>query len=304
MINKTFYTLLIVVLSLVVFSCSEEKKEDDPAEKEEKTEEVEAVANEFFSSLMSNNFQYSKGLVTKASYSSVNFLSKVSYAFVSVYFEGVESCEVEENKATCICEFGYYGENRIQREITLEKFEEEWLIDFRLGENFDNIFLYNYGYSEVEETEGAKLSLDPATKDLLKDQVVRFTSSSVKVGFSTPEDIAAADLNYDGGTTYGTSEYDSELLTISTAYDFDDGRLSSAYVTIDNQDYEQEAAQYFEDIYKVMTSQLGTPFNLPNNPKVGPEDVMELRWFVKGYNEILILTNRSSYIQLTLQETE
>lgn len=305
--KKLLLYFFSVLISLgVLSSCSkneEDKKEETESTKEETIEEVEKVTFEFFDALFLEDFKACKDRATKASYSSLNFLSKNTDEFEGMYFQEVVSCEVTDNKATCLCEFVYYGQEPIEKEISLDKFEDEWLIDFRLGKSIDNIFMYDYGYSintRVEDVEQLPFNTE-VTKEL-KKVVDRIKSSSVKLGFSYSSDITKVDSLYDGSSIYGVSEWISSDFVITTTYDFEDERLSFCTVEITNNDYNVDMDQYVVAMGELLKDKLGKPFNVPNEFLDKLSEIYELRWFVKGYNEMLTLRVASGYFVITLFE--
>lgn len=303
MSKRLFYILLLSFSFCLTTACSEEKedKEEDKVKKVEN--EVKEVVMYFFTALENYNFNTAKELSTKASYSSVKFLDKISEDFNSCHFIEVKSCEVKKDKAICVCEFGYYGEESIEREVEVEKFEEEWLMNFQIGKNFDNIFVYDYGYElNVGIDDVEQLSLDPELEVVLNELIARLSSSYVKLGFSSSSNVASVDPAYDGGTTFGYSDYEAAGSVIHTSYNFSDEKLSSCIVTIDGRDSGLDMTQYLEGFYSLIENKLGKPFNLPDEFTNDPTQIWEMRWFIKSYNEVLILTPQESRIQLMILE--
>lgn len=304
MTMKLIYILLLSSAFFLTTGCSEDKGEKQEESKEDSVEEeVKDVVMQFFTAIENYSFNTAKEMSTKASYSSVKFLDKVSEDFNSCHLIEVKSCEVDKDKATCICEFGYYGEESIEKEIQVEKYGNDWLMNFQLGKNFDNIYLYDYGYVLNVSHEGLiQLSIGPELKMEVKKLIDRLNTSYVKLGFSSSDNVASVDSLYDGGTTYGYSDHFADGCTIHTDYDYRDGVLSSCVVLILDRDQGIDINQYYEAVYNLIVDKLGEPYNMPEKFKDDPSQVWELRWFIKSYNEILVLTSIDDHIQLSIEE--
>lgn len=298
-----FILLMITVISFT--GCTEDNKaEKEKLTTEEEEENINEVVNEFFYSIYANDFEASKKLATKASYSSLNFLSKASGYFESNYFSNIISCEIENDEATCLCEFGYYDQIPAQQNVSLKKFDGEWLVDLRLVENFENIFLYDYGYSlNSRITEDVvQLPFEDEVIIEIKSLLERILSSNIKLGFSSSLDVAKVDSLFSGNSKYGSSNWENDDFSMVTSYEFTNGKLNYCAVEIDDANYSVNMDQYVKSLCEVMKSTLGEPFNVPEEYQDQMEQIFELRWFIKGYNEMLVLTMSSGYFMITLYE--
>lgn len=296
--------LLIGALVLFTLACGgaeeKEKEEDSPDTVED---EIAEMVSDFFIALEDYNFDKARSYVTKGSYSSIKFLDKISSDFVAFYFVEVKSCQTKYDQGTCICEFDYFNEEPIERVVEVEKYEDEWLIKFELGDNFDNIFVYDYGYNLNKNLEGViQIPLSSDFKMGIEELLDRIGSSYVKLGFSSLDNIMTADPGYEGSTAYGYSDYSYETGTIHSSYDFYDQKLTSCSVSIDGRDVGEDIHQYYGAIYSIIESRYGKPFNLPESLMDDPIQMQEMRWFIKSYNELLILKSFDTYIQLSIQE--
>ncbi|MCB9189650.1 MAG: hypothetical protein H6598_08555 [Flavobacteriales bacterium] len=296
------YILLLQFALLGATSCSDEGKESkEIASDSEEEEVIKEVVNQFFYSLYAYDFESCKEFATKGSYSSINFLSKVSDYFESTYFANIVSCDVDGNHATCLCEFGYYDQVPAQRTVSLEKFKDEWLIDLRLGENFENIFTYDYGYSYNNRmSDFEQIPLNETAYHEIGKSIDLLVSSQVKLGFTSSEQIEMVDSLYHGTSVYGYSEKMFDDFLITTTYDFDDERLFFCSAEIVNES--QDIDVYARSIYDLMIDKIGNPFNVIESDLEDPEYMWESRWFIKGYNEILTLRINNGFALLTLYE--
>lgn len=296
--------LLIVALALFNLACGEDEEKEKEADVPDTVEdEIAKMVSTFFIALEDYNFDEARNYVTKGSYSSIKFLDKISDDFLSVYLVEVKSCQTKYDHGTCICEFDYFDEESIERVVEVEKYEDEWLIRFELGENFDNIYVYDYGYNLNKNIAGLpQVSLSQTFEEGMEELLTRLGSSYVKLGFSSPENVMSMDANYEGQETYGYSEYLFEECLIYTTYDFYDGKLSACSVNIGGRDTGEDVNQYLNAIYSLIEEKYGKPFNLPESLQEDPVQVREMRWFIKSYNEMLILQSFNDYLQLSIQE--
>lgn len=257
----------------------------------------------FFSMLLSKEFEEAKVFVNKASYSAVSFLEKTSEEFKSVQLSVIDSCEINDNKAKCLCEFSYFGGEKFEQEVLLEKYDEEWLIDFQLGITFKDIFHYNYGRkTNVKWEDVEQQPLDSLARHGVVDILETLVSGEVKIGFSDANLISEVDQNYEGNANYGSSETIVGDLFITTNYSFYDDRLESCYVEIVSATADPAVCVYAKGIAQVIVESLGRPFNVPENEVDELRKIVESRWFIKGYNELLTVKFDQSYISLSISE--
>lgn len=298
------YMLLLFAVSMFLAGCStEEKNGESKEEKISEEDKVKDLVEIFFSNLINGNIDLAKGRATKASYSSINFLGKVLHEFQSIYFSQVKKCEIEDDVATCVCEFNYYNEDFIEKEVVVRRFEEEWLVDFQLGENFDNIFVYDYSYTKTSEMDdAAQVEFSEEAKVEFRKIIGRITSSYIKLGFAYSDNVASVDSLYGGSNDYGYSELLIDGLIFSSTYDFADGKLSNFYMELDNATAGVDMKTYFKSTVSLCTEEMGDPFNIPVGDLPNAYSYTELRWFVKSYNEVLTLRNNNDYISITLTE--
>ncbi len=315
---RVFFSILILGALFAFSACSGEDSDDVKDEKEQKEEkeedavdkekikaekEASEVVSKFFYAVAALDFEKSKKYVTKASYSSLNFLSKIADDFAAVSFSEVKSCDLKDKKVTCICEFNYFGGEVVQREIVAEKYEDEWLLDFQLGVNFDNIFVYNYGNKLNPRWEDTtQIALDSTTLQSIGGIIDRITSGKLKIGFSSSEDILAIDPAFEGGSTYGSSYLEIGDVSVTTSYNFFDNYLETCYTSLIHKDEAVGMNPYAESLCQFFVQKLGKPFNVSEDQVENLEEMLELRWFVKGYNEVLTLQFSGNYYSLNLYE--
>lgn len=297
--TKLFYILFSFFLLFLGASCTS----DDEADLEKQEENIAELVDTFFYNLLSYEFVATKEMVTKSSYSSLDFLNKASMDFLQLNLIKVDSCVIDGKKASCLCEFEYYGGDVVSKRINLGKYDDEWLIDFQVGKNFDNIFIYNYGYSLNRKWKDLdQIELDTIAATEIKKVLSRMKSGMMKLGFSSFDEIKSVDDGYEGNYSYGSSVSDVSGLRITSTYTFYEERLETFVVNIENSGEETDVNIFAQSISRLFTDVLGAPFNVPTDQMQKMHELKELRWFIKSYNEILILTFEGDHFSLIINE--
>lgn len=308
MVRRVLNILLLIFIAQLNVSCSEKKEETSAVKEEghddEKEEEsVVQTAEQFLENLLNYNFEEAIKQSTKSSYSSVKLISKYVGAYTSIYEVDVKECEVEKEEAICMCEFVYYDDGEAEQEVKLKKFDGEWLVDFQLGITIDNVFLYNYGYEpHGRSDDGHQIDLGGEERNELIQTIDKIVSSDIKIGFSTPENVESIEPLYEEILDYGYGDLEVGRLMISTYYTFEDDLLFSFYTELTSIDDSFDVNQYAQDIIELINSKLSTPFNMPDDFDGDFYKARELRWFIKGYNEVLVLSNDNGAIGLTIYD--
>lgn len=283
----------------VMMSCSskEESKKEDSKENEE---DAIFVAQTFLKNIVNGNFKSAEEFVTKGSYSSLKKLDKSYLYYQSINLVSVKSCEIEGAEAICDCEFNYYNEDAFVKQLHLQKFDDEWLVDFQLDVNFDNIFVYDYSYhkeSFMNNVEQLEFNDDQVA--LIRNELNILTNGYVKIGFSEYSVVGMIDSLLVGSSSYGSSDYETFDLVISNSYDFDT-ELTYCNADVDNLEDMTDMNQYFRHMTELVVEKLGMPFNIPKDKLDEMYMYGQLRWFIKSYNEILVLSNYDGYYNLEL----
>lgn len=291
-------------MSLVMMSCGREEEGAASGADSVDVKTVKKVSTDFLEHIFDRNFEGAEKFCTKASYSSLKKLHKAQDEFLSIYLKGIDSCSVDSTSrktAICFCELSYFNEESFIKPISLEKFGDEWLVQFELDKTFDNVFLYDYSFALQNSIKDVDQEKFDSTEVVgIKKRLSELNSSYTKLGFSQYSTVQKIDSLLDGSDSYAYSDFNVGRFVMSSSYDFGN-ELLSYYMEVDNLGHSADMTAYYQDFVRIMVEVFGEPFNVSELADAELHEYMELRWFVKGYNEVLTLTNYDNYFFLELE---
>lgn len=298
LIHKTiFYFFTALILSVMISCESEEEK------KVSVYEDVKYTADEFVRSITYKNFKQAELFCDNASKSSVRKLNNFEDDYLTISFKEIDTCILDKNNAECTCVFENGGGEEIIQTIQLNKYKSEWLVNFVLEENFDNVFLYEYANKPFgENIKWYHQELHIEARDYLVNYVSLLNSNKVVLDHTASFDLNRIDPNIHNNSIYLLeSSVDFGLLNISNTYE-----LSATVVTeiscALSVDGTEDIKKYYKDVVSVLSKELGRPYNLKKDIKENDFfKYQSLRWFVKGYNEILELRYVNEEVLINLQ---
>lgn len=292
---------LILILSLLFFvmSCGA-----DETKEVSEYDELKYTATEFSESIFYKDFERAELFCDNASKGSVRKLANFQFDFRSIYFRGIDTCIITKKTAKCICTYENYDSDLFEQTLALRKYKGEWLAHFVLDESFDNIFLYDYS-NKVFKGEGKwnHLDFDTATYAVIKDVLASINSNKIVIKHTAASDLKLVDDNLDNTDDYyADSKIVVDGFQIKRKYSMEDGKLDSYEIDILTFT-ENDMQFYYKKIVSMCMDEFGTPFNIKEEDnKHGYHNFHNLRWFVKGYNEVIELTFSPGVFIITLKK--
>ena len=297
LINKTIIYFFTALLWSSMISCGSEEDK-----KVSVYEDVKFAASEFLINITYKNFKRAELFCDNASKSSVRKLKNFENDYLAIIFKEIDTCTITKNNAECTCLFENGIGDEIKQTIQLKKYQEEWLVNFVLEENFDNIYVYefdNLPFEEGEKWQHQELHFE--AREYLVGYIASLNSNKLVIDHTPSFDLNKVDQNIHNNSIYLLeSSVDFGFLNISNTYE-----LSSAVVTEVTSalsvNANEDIKKYYKDIVSVLSKELGRPYNLKKDIKENDFfKYQSLRWFIKGYNEILELRYVNSEVLIKL----
>jgi hypothetical protein len=283
-LRLTFF--LPIIIGFILTSC-----EDKEEKKVSEYDDIKYTATEFLEHVFFKKFKKAELFCDNVSKGSVRKLANFQYDFKNIYFRGIDTCIVTKNTAECTCLYEDYDSDEYEQILHLEKLNGEWLVHFVLGESFDNIFLYDYS-NDVFKGDGKwnHLSIDNKSNVFFKNLIGTLNSNKIVIEHTTSDEVDSIDFNIQNNDGYfADSKVVVDDFQIKQNYSMTDGKIDSYKCVIQNFS-ENDMQFYYKALVDLCVSELGTPFNVKDSENtLGYHNFHSLRWFIKGYNEVLEL---------------
>ncbi len=290
--------ILSFIFTLFLTNCSSKEEE-----KVSEYEELVYTGEEFLQNMFTKNFKRAESFCDNASKNSVRKLANFKYDFRNVYFKKIDTCIIAKNTAECVCVYEDYSSNEFKQTLVLKKYKKEWLVHFILDENFDNIFLYDYSSKPFKgEGKWNHLNFKPASNEYVLKLLKMINSNQLVMGHTDINQIEQIDENVkDSDNYFVDSEVVLDSLRFVRNYNLDYGTLET-FVCKVNILSEEDLQFYYKSLVSSCVDEFGEPFNIKAaDNQYGYHNFHALRWFIKGYNEVVELNYSPGVFTITLK---
>lgn len=300
------YFLFIACLPIFITSCSCERNAN-----EEKFDEPAWVADKFYNAYSHKDFEEAAYYCDKHSKNSLESISYQSNYMEDVQFIKVDSCDLFEEHAYCYCR--YKDSDSIEQvdKLLLRNYNEIWKVHFSKGgfnQNTETSILYR---KKAEINNEAPEMIQNVADDELRilDSLLFSITSFINdvdivIGFFEEDRLMSKEMlaykvnSYDD---YYTKKNHPDLLEAEYRYYFMDGILTK-YEAILYDVKSRNIYGVFDYISHLLRKEYGDPYNMD---KISSEDwykYKEIKWFLKGYNEEIVLSVNNNEVTLLLRE--
>lgn len=295
------------ILILIIFFQSSCEKSNN----EEKIE-VKKVANEFLREFYYSEFKNIKNLSSKSTKDFLDDVEKNTEETYKYYsFNKVDSVLLlgkQLDSAMVYYNFNNAYSNLDRHILPLIKVQNQWLVNIENKDNLDFYHLmFDYSCLEIEAKDYAELT----SEELIEIEL--FMSIFIKqinhpklvVGLLNSSSLQYYDIedvkNYN--SNYNLSWNDLSTLSVYSSFYFNNNNVLTSFEYFINNINSNNSFGTFEEIERKLIKNYGEPFNSINLKK--GDWAKTLRWFVKGANEIIELTNNEDgSITLKVVESE
>jgi hypothetical protein len=283
--------------------------------------EVKKIAHGFCTHLAAKNYGKLSIFADKTTQQFLLELKNTDDRFLNnINFKQVDTCTVSEKEAFCMCLFESNFED-VLTPVHLIHYTSGWLIHLNWNYENPNPFLIN---TSVEKRTNAPTNLSPLTDSLaLRDLSNALNYSlalihfpEVVVNYMEKERLRTNPILPPRASRIPLTELIeqgkiSEQTEFQTAITYSSFGYGARHIFTSNKTLEginftfslsnkEELLSYFQEVAVLLTQRYGKPYNIHQASLEQLYQFQQLKWFVKGYNEELILTSENSNLELTL----
>jgi hypothetical protein len=299
-----FLNILLIVLPMFFSSCSCERDDSD-------TPNTPAWVSE----------QFYLALADEAYYDAMEYCDKSTkrklendYSFLfnmpKITFVKVDSCDEFEDHAYCYCRYKKEDSTENTHKLLVRNFDQLWKVHY-------DVDTMDLGESRLYSAHLEEFEVYAQTPSELTDQIIDDLDSILQessrimnnnefvVGFFSSYDIHKVCLQASKESTYDAFYIKRTFLNeieASTTFHFEEeGPLTQFDVVLLDVD-----SRIISGVYQYMIEGLikeyGTPYNAKDVPIENLYRYKEIKWFLQGFNEELIISKQYQNITITLKE--
>jgi hypothetical protein len=325
LIGLIFSSLLLATLKCQ--TNNEEKSTRSTAKKNQSIEdkqldEIKKTTHYFCTHLAQKNFGKMAIYADRQTQQFLLEIKNTDDSFLNyLQFIQIDTCLIQENDAYCFCQF----ENNFEKVIApirLIHYTTGWLIHVIWNDKNPNPFIVN--------TSSAKRKSFPIDLPSLSDTLVKrdiknaIAYSLALIHFPEvivdymekdrwrtntilsprPSRLPLTDI-IKWGTLVQQTEFQTSVSYSSFEFNanhtFTTSNILNAITFTFSPKQKDELLTYFQEIALLLTKQFGNPYNILQVPQEQYYQFQQLKWFVKGYNEELVLSSENNTVELVLQ---
>jgi hypothetical protein len=319
--NLITYYLLFTPAVFLFWSCSNDSNSSNTKSTSEEHSKVKLIAKSFCEELVNTNY---KKMAEYVDNDSKNILKEWSFNKVTFFdqaqFLSVDTCVIKGTKALCVCNFKT-DEFSIVDSLELNKFVDGWKVNIKWGVDKVNPFIFNTNLTmKASFPDNTPYLLDTLEKASFENAAMLITEfvhyPDNVVGYLEKNMYNEMRINneLDGRDSifplikYGvyekmegwnaTLDYDKMDISIEYFFDSDDLLKQLRFTLISEEDY--KPFTYFQEYAVFFTQRYGKPYNAVHINQEEFYKYQKLKWFVKSYNEELIIENGEYSLIITL----
>lgn len=290
-------------LLALLFACTEGELIED-------VENPAWVAEKFYEAFAEKDFERAAYYCDKPSKTTLESYSYVASYMPDQKFESVDSCELYQEHAYCYCK--YKDEDSVSQteKLLLRNYGKIWKVHFTKGGfgSADESVLYDTKPELHEEApenifpliKEEKTDLDSVLSSAFRfmddvDVVIPFFNES---NIGDKDELATKEYSYDN--YYVRRDY-LQTASVVFKYYFTEEVLTNYEIIISDIESRNTFATY-QYLLEKIEDYYGAPYN---TEKIAKEDwfrYKEIKWFLKGYNEELIVSVDTYNVTVILQE--
>ena len=265
--------------------------------------------------------QFYSAFADEAYYDAMEYCDKSSkrklendYFFVinmpKITFVKVDSCDEFEDHAYCYCRYKKEDSTENTHKLLVRNFDQLWKVHYdadtmAIGESrlysthLEQFKVYEPVSSEINQQIEGDLDF------ILKESFLIMNNHKFVVGFFPSIDLHKVCLEASKESTYDDDyvkrTYLNEIEATSTFHFDGEGRLNQFDVVLLDVDSGIVSGVY-QYLIEGLIKEYGIPYNGDDVQIENLYSYKEIKWFLQGFNEELIISKQSQNITLTLRE--
>ena len=300
-----YLNLILIILPMFFSSCSCDKEED-----EDIPNTPAWVSKQFYLALADEAYYDAMEYCDKSTKRKLENDYSFQFNMPKITFVKVDSCDQFEDHAYCYCRYRKEDSTENTHKLLLRNFDQLWKVHYDMdtsdiGESrlySDRIVeMDNYSPTSIQLTGEIVYELD----SILNESIRIMNNSEFVVGFFSGQDVhtvcveASKESSYD--EFYIKRTYLDEV-EASTTFHFDgDNKLSEFDVVLLDLFGDLVEASY-QYLIEGLIKEYGTPYNAKNIQVEHLYRYKEIKWFLQGFNEELIISNEYQNPTITLKK--
>ena len=227
-----------------------------------------------------------------------------------ISFVKVDSCDEFQDHAYCYCRYAKEDSTESIHKLLIRNFNELWKVHYdpdtmALGES--RLYTDYLEEFEVYEQVSAEITsqIMKNLDSLLQESTRIMNNDEFVVGFFPSRDVhkvcvqASKEYSYDAFYTKRT--FLNEMKSITTFHFQDEGPLSHFDVVLMDIN-SQKISGVYQYMIEGLIKEYGIPYNGKDVPIKNLYRCKEIKWFLQGFNEELIISMQYQNITITLKE--
>ena len=295
---------ILIILPLFFSSCSCERDDSD-------TPNTPAwVSKQFYLALADEAYYDAMEYCDKSSQRKLENDYFFLFNMPKITFVKVDSCDEFEDHAYCYCRYKKEDSTENTHKLLVRNFDQLWKVHYDsdtmdLGESR----LYSTHLEEFEVYAQTPSELTSQIIDDL-DSIIQESSRIMNnkgfvVGFFSNYDIhkvcIEASKESSNDDFYIKRTYLDEIEASTTFHFEGEGPLTQFDVVLLDVD-SQRISGVYQYMIEGLIKEYGTPYNAKDMPTENLYRYKEIKWFLQGFNEELIISNEFQNITITLKE--
>jgi len=305
-----FFPILLLMVVFFMSSCS---CEEEGEEEKDKNNDPAWVSEQFYKAYCDQNYQEAEKYCDRQSQETLRSMYEWESMAPKQKFKSVDSCDQYEEHAYCYCSYEDDAEENQIEKLLLRKMKGDvWKVHFEKGNHYegeDESPLYSKKVFKLRNAPDSLAEIDylitEDAKEVTEHFVKVFNDEDFVVGFFKEFGMYSIDENAEKKYSY-SDNYESRkhysAWTLSQTYQFDVNDVLTGYEGKADVFEEENSYILFHLITVAFNEVFGKPYNSEEVEDEKWFQYEELRWFLKGYNEELIIHNDRSAIQVYLRQ--
>jgi len=295
---------ILIILPLFFSSCSCERDDSD-------TPNTPAwVSKQFYLALADEAYYDAMEYCDKSSKRKLENDYFFLYNMPKITFVKVDSCDEFEDHAYCYCRYKKEDSTENIHKLLVRNFDQLWKVHYDvdtmdLGESR----LYSAHLEEFEVYAQTPSELTGQIIDdldfILQESSRIMNNNEFVVGFFSGYDVhkvcVEASKESSNDDFYIKRTYLDEI-EASTTFHFEGENLLSEFDVVLLDVESQRISGVYQYMIEGLIKEYGSPYNAKDMPTENLYRYKEIKWFLQGFNEELIISNEFQNITITLKE--
>jgi len=299
-----YLNIILVILPLFFSSCSCDRDDADVSNT------PAWVSKQFYLALADEAYYDAMEYCDKSSQRKLENDYFFLFHMPKITFIKVDSCDEFEDHAYCYCRYKKEDSTENTHKLLVRNFDQLWKVHYDLDTmNLGESRLYSPHLQEFEVYEQEPFELTSQIMDeldfILQESTRIMNNSKFVVGFFSSYDVhkvcSEASKESSKDNFYINRTYLTEI-EASTTFHFEAENLLSEFDVVLLDVDSQRISGVYQYMIEGLIKEYGMPYNGNDVPIENLYRYKEIKWFLQGFNEELIISKQYQNITITLKD--